>query len=102
MLIVLSPAKSLDFSTTRANASSTMPEFLDDAEIKEIKGGKSRTIATFAKRARRRMVAWIIRNRIDTPAKLTRFDADGYKFVGRDSTGRELVFARPQPAPARI
>jgi len=67
--------------------------------FKEIKGGKARTIATFAKQARGRMAAWIIRQHIDTPARLTQFDADGYKFVRRESTDRELVFARPQPAP---
>jgi len=67
--------------------------------FREIKAGKSRTIATFAKQARGRMAAWIIKNRIDDPDKLSGFDADGYQFIADESTNTELVFARPQPPP---
>jgi len=70
--------------------------------FKEIKDGKSRTIATFAKRARGQMASWIVRNRIDTPDELTHFDADGYAFVPSESTDQTLVFARPQPAPVGV
>lgn len=67
--------------------------------FKEIKGGKARTLATFAKRARGRFTAWLIRNRIETPAQLTEFDMDNYEFVADDSTDETLVFVRPQPLP---
>ena len=67
--------------------------------FREIKGGKSRILATFAKKARGRMAAWIIRHRIENPEKLAGFGEDGYGFVADESTESELVFARPQPPP---
>jgi len=69
--------------------------------FREVKAGKSRTIATFAKQARGRMVSWIIRNRIDNPADLFRFNADGYQYIEAESTEDRPVFSRPQPAPVR-
>jgi hypothetical protein len=65
--------------------------------FREIKDGKSRTIATFAKQARGRMVSWMMRNRIDQPENLCGFDADGYEFMPDESTKDTLIFARPQP-----
>ncbi len=69
--------------------------------FREIKEGKSRTIATFAKRARGRMAAWMIRNRVDQPQTLRDFNADGYTFVAEESTEEQFVFARPQPKPVQ-
>jgi len=69
--------------------------------FKEIKAGKSRTFATFAKKARGRMAGWIIRHRVDSPKKLADFGEDGYEFVADESTETELVFARPQPPPVK-
>lgn len=67
--------------------------------FKEIKDGKSRTIALFAKQARGRMAAWIILNRIDTPEKLTEFNLDGYEYQPDESKADKLTFSRPQPPP---
>jgi cytoplasmic iron level regulating protein YaaA (DUF328/UPF0246 family) len=82
---------------------SIKPKLLDGHVItpvfKEIKGGKSRTIATFAKRARGRMAGWIIRDRIDHPDDLRQFDLDSYEFIADESSDDKFVFARPQPLP---
>lgn len=67
--------------------------------FKEIKDGKSRTIALFAKQARGRMAAWIMQNQIDTPDQLTDFNLDGYEFQSDESTNAKLTFSRPQPPP---
>ena len=67
--------------------------------FKEIKDGKSRTIALFAKQARGRMAAWIIHNRIDQPDQLRDFNLDGYEFQADASTADKLTFSRPQPPP---
>lgn len=67
--------------------------------FKEIKDGKSRTIALFAKQARGRMAAWIIQNRIDQPDQLSDFNLDGYEFQADASTADKLTFSRPQPPP---
>ncbi len=69
--------------------------------FKEIKGGKSRTIATFAKRARGVMASWIIRSRVENPNKLPEFSSDGYEFIPDESSKDRFVFARLQPAPPR-
>ena len=70
--------------------------------FKEVKEGKSRTIALFAKRARGRMAAWMIQKRIDSPGKLILFCKDGYKFTAKESTENRLVFSRKQPAPVSV
>lgn len=67
--------------------------------FKEIKDGKSRTIALFAKQARGRMAAWMIQNRIDAPEDLTGFNLDGYEYQPDESTESKLTFSRPQPPP---
>jgi len=67
--------------------------------FKEIKAGKSRTIATFAKQARGRMAAWLVRERITDPAAILSFSETGYEYVADESTADKPVFARPQPAP---
>lgn len=67
--------------------------------FKEIKDGKSRTIALFAKQARGKMAGWMILNRIDKPDELKGFNVDKYKYVAKESTTDKLVFARPQPPP---
>ncbi len=69
------------------------------AVFREIKNGKSRTIATFAKQARGMMAAWAIRNRTTDPAELVDFSDAEYEYVPGESTEHELVFARLQPPP---
>ncbi len=67
--------------------------------FKEIKAGKSRTIALFAKQARGRMAAWIIRNRVESSTELKQFNATGYEYQPDESTEDKFVFTRPQPPP---
>lgn len=82
---------------------SVKPRLLDCPVItpvfKEIKDGKSRTIALFAKQARGRMAAWIIQNRIDSPEQLSEFNLDGYEYQPDESQAGKLTFSRPQPPP---
>ena len=69
------------------------PAFLD------AKGsGEPKTIAFFAKRARGAMAAWIIRNRVTSPAKLDAFDGMGYTFSAERSSEDRPVFVRHHPA----
>ncbi len=72
-----------------------------DAEIvtpvfKDFASGQYRVLSFFAKKARGEMAAYIIRNRINSPAKLKYFDIDGYKFSEEESTKTRLVFKRKQ------
>lgn len=67
--------------------------------FKEIKDGKSRTIALFAKQARGRMAAWMIQKRTDQPDQLCEFNLDGYEYQPDESTTDKLTFSRPQPPP---
>ena len=65
--------------------------------FKEIKGGKTRILGIFAKRARGTMARFIIKNRIENPDALKDFSCDGYKFRKDLSGTSSWVFSRPQP-----
>ncbi len=65
--------------------------------FKEIKDGKTRTIAIFAKRARGMMANWIVQNEVLTSADLKAFDVDNYRFDADLSDDQQLTFTRPQP-----
>lgn len=65
--------------------------------FKEVKGGKARVIAVFAKRARGMMTDFIIRNRLEEPEDLQQFDREGYRFSAADSDQKQWTFTRPQP-----
>jgi len=66
--------------------------------FKETKDGKSRVIAIFAKRARGMMTDYILRNRIEDREEIKDFGAGGYRFSPQESTDKNWVFTRPQPA----
>ena len=66
-------------------------------DFKDIKEGKARTLAFFAKRARGLMARFAVENRIDTPEGLKAFNIDGYTFDATLSKGDTWVFSRPQP-----
>ncbi len=68
--------------------------------FKEIKDGKARVLSFFAKKARGRMAAWAIQNRITSADELRNFDVDGYRFDAALSTDSNWVFTRKQPPPA--
>ena len=70
-----------------------------DAEIvtpqfKDWSKDRYRMISFFAKRTRGLMAAYIIKNKIKTPAELTAFNIDGYSFCADESTESALVFKR--------
>lgn len=79
---------------------SIVPEQLS-AEIitpvfKDWSSDQYRVLSFFAKKARGEMAAYIIRKRIDSPAKLKDFDVDGYRFDEAESTEARYVFKRKQ------
>ena len=65
--------------------------------FKETKQGKTRVVAIFAKRARGMMADYIIRNRVESPAGMKRFNTGGYKFSKELSDDKQWTFVRPQP-----
>jgi len=80
--------------------SSLHPKTLD-AEIitpifKDWASGKYRVLSFFAKKARGEMAAYIIKNRINSPAKLKDFDVDGYQYSSEESSAARPVFLRRQ------
>ena len=80
--------KSVD--TESLNAEVFTPVF------KDWKNGKYKIISFFAKKARGRMSAYIIKNRLSEPEELKAFDWDGYQYDEKLSGGREFVFTRQE------
>ena len=80
---------------------SVKPKLLEgrllDINFKETKGGKTRIVAIFAKRARGMMADYILRNRIEQPEDIKQFKEGGYRFSKADSDDRQWTFIRPQP-----
>lgn len=64
--------------------------------FKDWSNGKYRIVSFFAKKARGQMAAHIIKNRLQSPAKLKDFAVDGYRFDPEESTDNKLVFKRKQ------
>jgi len=64
--------------------------------FKDFSSGKYRVLSFFAKKARGEMAAYLIRNRINSVAKLKEFDVEGYQFSEADSTAAKPVFLRKQ------
>lgn len=72
------------------NADIITPQFKDWAS------GKYRVLSFFAKNARGKMAAYIIKNRLKSPEALKAFSEDGYRFDEEESTGSKYVFKRKQ------
>ncbi|MDH5711084.1 MAG: peroxide stress protein YaaA [Gammaproteobacteria bacterium] len=66
-------------------------------DFKEIKDGKARIVAIFAKRARGMMADYILRNRIEKAEDIKKFKVGGYKFSKEESNDNHWIFVRPQP-----
>ncbi len=64
--------------------------------FKDYSSGKYRVLSFFAKKARGEMAAYLIRNRIDSPARIKEFDVDGYRYSAEESTDAKPVFLRKQ------
>lgn len=65
--------------------------------FKDLKGDKYRVISFFAKKARGQMARFIIENEINDVAPLKKFRTGGYRYNGKMSSARELVFTRDRP-----
>ncbi|WP_445156660.1 peroxide stress protein YaaA [Halomonas sp. E14] len=64
--------------------------------FKDEKRGQYKVISFHAKKARGLMAAWMIRERLDDPARLKEFDVAGYRFNSAMSEGDTLVFTRQE------
>ncbi|MCT8468189.1 peroxide stress protein YaaA [Chromohalobacter canadensis] len=62
--------------------------------FKDEKNGQFKIISFYAKKARGLMAAWMIRQRVDDPEDLKRFDVGGYRFNSGLSDGDTWVFTR--------
>ncbi len=62
--------------------------------FKDMKNGKYKMITFFAKQARGVMAAWVMKQRVKTTRKLTRFAEEGYRYDAASSTETEPVFLR--------
>ena len=62
--------------------------------FKDFKNGKYKIISFYAKKARGLMSAWILKNRVENPDALVKFDVAGYYFSEQDSSDSEPVFLR--------
>ncbi len=67
------------------------PVFLEE------KGGTSKTVSFFAKRARGAMARFIVENRITDIDDLKQFNSGGYEFIADQSSEESYVFSRPYP-----
>ena len=72
-----------------------------DAEIitpvfKDFKNGKYKIISFYAKKARGLMSAYIVKHRIQDPAKLKKFNVAGYRFDKDSSDAKQWVFLRDE------
>lgn len=80
--------KAVKASTLKARV--ITPVFEDE------KNGKYKVISFYAKKARGRMAAWILQNKVRTPEALTEYQEDGYRFSAKDSQGDNMVFRRKE------
>lgn len=64
--------------------------------FKDCKNGQYKVISFYAKKARGMMARYIIENRIESVADLTKFDTAGYYFAEEESTPTDLVFKREE------
>ena len=64
--------------------------------FKELKNGNYKIISFFAKKARGMMARFIIKNKIQEPSKILRFDYAGYQYNEQLSSPLNPVFTRAQ------
>ncbi|MFK7961808.1 MAG: peroxide stress protein YaaA [Phycisphaerales bacterium] len=67
--------------------------------FRDVKDGKSRTLALFAKEARGMIARWVAEERATEPGDLRDCRIAGYRYRASDSTESQMVFSRPQPPP---
>lgn len=64
--------------------------------FKDYSNGSYKILSFFAKKARGSMSAYLIRNRIVSPAKIKSFSEEGYRYCEEESTEDRPVFLRRQ------
>ena len=62
--------------------------------FKDYKNGKYKIISFYAKKARGLMSAYIIKNKLQEPSQIKKFNVDGYYFEPQGSTKNEWLFLR--------
>ena len=67
---------------------------LIDTEFKDLKNGQYKIISFYAKKARGLMARYVIKERLQDPAGLKDFNAQGYRFSSEHSKADSLVFLR--------
>ncbi len=67
-------------------------------DFKDTKGGKTRIISFYAKKARGMMARAIIENKVEKMEDIKALSFDGYQYRGDLSSELKWVFERPQPA----
>lgn len=74
------------------------PKALDAPVIspvfKDWKNGQYKLISFYAKKARGLMASWIVRQRVDDPARLREFNVNGYRYDAEQSTPDKPVYLR--------
>ncbi|MBT6153739.1 MAG: peroxide stress protein YaaA [Planctomycetaceae bacterium] len=63
-------------------------------DFKEARGGTHKSISAFSKKARGLMASHIIRNRLTDVEDAKSFDAEGYRFNAKLSSGNDWIFTR--------
>ena len=65
--------------------------------FKDVRDGKARILAFFAKQARGAMARWAIEHRVTDAEVLKQAEVMGYRFMPEVSTEDRWEFHRPQP-----
>ncbi|MCQ6257085.1 peroxide stress protein YaaA [Pseudomonas sp. Q11] len=89
--ILLNLASNEYFSAVKRSA---LKARVIDTEFKDLKNGQYKIISFYAKKARGLMSRFVIQERINDPAALKQFDAQGYRFNAPQSSPDKLVFLR--------
>ncbi|MBT2311612.1 peroxide stress protein YaaA [Pseudomonas fluorescens] len=89
--ILLNLASNEYFSAVKRSA---LKARVIDTEFKDLKNGQYKIISFYAKKARGLMSRFVIQERINDPAALKQFDAQGYRFSAQQSSPDKLVFLR--------
>lgn len=72
------------------NAEVITPQFLD------CKNGNYKMISFYAKKARGMMCSWVIKNKVDNPEDLVKFDVAGYRLCQERSKPMNPIFIREE------
>lgn len=68
-----------------------------DTEFRDLKNGQYKIISFYAKKARGLMARYVIKERLSSPAGLSDFDYQGYRYSPQHSQTDKLVFLRDHP-----